>query len=152
MQEFTQIHKAKRFKCKFQTSKWSISELVQTLMDRELVDILMLDGHEMSRFNRVRSQYPLPSCKRRVIDQADFEKFFATHGIEITEVPINPHKIHEYCMKYALETPDAVHVLCATQYSQYLVTIDKALIESKVKEVQIIDPGNLITKSELRFR
>ncbi len=114
----------------------------------------MLDGHEMSRFNRVRSQYPLPSNKRKVIHQAiaDFEKFLTTHGIEVIEVQINPHEIHEYCMKYALETPDAVHVLCATQYSQYLVTIDKALIDSKVKEVQIIDPGSLITKSELRFR
>jgi predicted nucleic acid-binding protein len=55
-------------------------------------------------------------------------------------------------MKYALETPDAVHVLCAVQYSSnYLVMIDRPLINAKVKEIEIIDPGTLITKSQLRF-
>ena len=128
--------KTNRFKCKFQTSNWGISELVQTLMDDAILDSLRLDGHQISTFNRVKSNYPLNRSKRMVIHQAiaDFEKFLTKHKIEIIQVSINSHRIHEYCMKYALETPDAVHVMCAAQYSDYLVTIDRPLIGAKVRE------------------
>jgi predicted nucleic acid-binding protein len=146
--------KANRFKCKFQISNWGISELVQTLMDNAILDSVRLDGHQISAFNKVKSNYPLKRSKRVVIHQAiaDFEMFLNQHKIEVTEVSIKSHSIHEYCMKYALETPDAVHVLCAVRYSSnYLVTIDRSLINAKVKEIKIIDPGTLITKSELRF-
>jgi predicted nucleic acid-binding protein len=113
----------------------------------------MLDGHESSAFNKVKSEYPIQQCKRKVIHQAitDFQKFLEQYGINIVKSMIKPHEIYEYCLKYALETPDAVQVLCATRNSDYLVTIDRRLIASEVKEIKIIDPGNLMSKRELRF-
>jgi type I site-specific restriction-modification system R (restriction) subunit len=90
--------KTNRFKCKFQTSNWSISELIQRLMDDAILESVRLDGHQISEFNKVKSNYPLKSNKRVGIHQAiaDFERFLIKHKIEILEVNINPHIIHEY--------------------------------------------------------
>lgn len=72
----------------------------------------------------------------------DFEAYLRGLDIKIVKTEIDKTKIHDYCLRYALETPDALHILSA-QNSNYLVTTDDKLIESKVAEIEIIDPRRL---------
>jgi predicted nucleic acid-binding protein len=58
-------------------------------------------------------------------------------------------EMHRYCLRYSLETQDAAHVLLAKSNSQYLVTIDTALIKARISEVKVLDPGDLLTRMEL---
>jgi predicted nucleic acid-binding protein len=136
------------------TSEWAIAELVQSVRDRAIADIFLLDGNEMVAFNRMKPQYRIPKSKRSVIHQSisDFESFLRKNRVEIVKVNLDYHKIHEYSLKYSLETPDATHVHAAFQHScSYLVTIDKQLIDSKVAKIKVVDPGTLFSKPELRF-
>jgi hypothetical protein len=56
-----------RYKCQFLTSEWAIAELVQSVRDRAIAEIFLLDGNEMAAFNRVKTQYRIPKSKRTVM-------------------------------------------------------------------------------------
>lgn len=135
-----------RLKCGLQTSDWALSEMVQYFRDRAIQKQFVLDGHELSYFNRHKHEYPVDVDDRGVIHDAirDFEKYLQALEVEIIEVKIDRRNIHDYCLRYSLETPDALHVTAA-QNSNYLITTDQKLTRAEVKEVSIIDPGTLIT-------
>ena len=44
--------------------------------------------------------------------------------VEILGTKVDRVRIHDYCLRYSLETPDALHVLTA-ENSDYLVTTDE---------------------------
>jgi predicted nucleic acid-binding protein len=141
------------FNCKFLTSDWAITEIVAAVRDRAILKSFLFDGHEMSAFAREKRNYLLEEEKRIGIHEAirDFVQFLHRLHIEIVKINLNVQKIHEYSMKYSIETPDTVHVVTAIEQScGHLVTVDRALIDSKVKEIAIIDPDTLFTRSELR--
>ena len=73
----------------------------------------------------------------------DFEEYLRDLEVKIVKTEIDKTKIHDYCLRYALETPDALHILAAHD-ADYLITTDDKLIKSKVEEVKVIDPRRLI--------
>jgi len=73
----------------------------------------------------------------------DFEEYLRNLEVKIVKMEIDKTKIHDYCLRYALETPDALHILAAHD-SAYLITTDDKLIKSKIEEVKVIDPKRLI--------
>lgn len=143
-----------RLNCNLQTSDWALSEMVQYFRDRAILRQFLQDGFEISAFSRHKHEYSIGTDERGVIHDVitDFEKYLQDLEVGFLRLNMDRHKIHEYCLRYSLETPDAMHLLVAIQEkSHYLVTIDRRLIDSKVKEIAIIDPGNLISKRELRY-
>jgi predicted nucleic acid-binding protein len=107
----------------------------------------VLDGYEISSFNRHKHEYSIDAVDYRgAIDDAlrDFEKYL--HDLEVALMEV---KIQDYCLRYSLETPDALHVLAAIQNSSYLVTTDTNLKGSGITEVSVIDPDTLVATKEL---
>jgi predicted nucleic acid-binding protein len=147
--------KSRKYRCTFLTSEWAEVELIQAIRDRAIAKSFMLDGNEMAKFNRLKPRYRIEDVQRRkVIHNAidDFKRFLKKNGIEIVKLNMDIHRIHDYCLKYLLETQDAAHVDTAIQYScGYLVTIDGQLVESKISEIQVVYPDTLFSKSELRI-
>lgn len=143
----------RRFICKFVTSDWALAEMIQSFRSRAIIHSFLLDGNELSAFNRFKAHYKVQERKRRSIHQAimDFQTFLHKNHVQTVKINIDVHKIHEYCLKYSLDTPDATHLQAALQQScNYMVTVDRPLIEADVKEIQIIDPGTLFRTAELR--
>lgn len=93
--------------------------MVQTLRDRAILKKILLDGHEVSAFNRHKSKYPIEEDERDVIHDSikNFEKYLNDLDVEFVELKLDRAKVQEYCLKYALETPDSIHLLAATQNS-----------------------------------
>jgi predicted nucleic acid-binding protein len=143
----------KRFQCRFLTSDWALAEVVQALRDNEIMEFFKLEGHEIAAFNRVKSQYRVQATRRKLIrhDITDFEKFLDNQQIQVVKINLDPEAVRDYCLKYSLETPDALHVLTASQHScKYLTTVDIQLIDAKkVAGIEIVKPGTLVTKSNL---
>jgi len=143
----------KQFRCQFLTSDWALAEVVQALRDNEIMEFFKLEGHEIAAFNRVKNQYRVQVARRKLIRHEidDFEKFLGNQQIQIVKINLDPQAVRDYCLKYSLETPDALHILTASQQScKYLTTVDKPLIDAKkVAGVEIVKPGTLVTKSNL---
>jgi predicted nucleic acid-binding protein len=145
---------AGKLNCRLQTSDWALSEMIQVLRDRAIFKKFFFDGFEFFAFNRLKSEYKIEQIEREIIQEAmvQFEKFLKKIGVEFIKIQISWRKIHEYCLKYSLETPDAAHLLIALEHSDYLVTNDKAFKEAGVTDVVVIDPADLITRKELLFQ
>ena len=82
----------------------------------------------------------------------DFEGFLKDIDVEFIKTDIDWRLVHQFCLNYNLETPDAIHVHLASKKSDYLTTIDSGLKKSSIKEVNVLDPANLLGKRELRFK
>jgi len=134
-------------KFELQTSDWALSEMVQYFRDRAILKQFIFDGHVISSFNRYKHWYKIGTNEIGSIHDAlaDFESYLCSLEIEIVEARIDRLKIHDYCLRYSLETPDALQVLAAKN-SRYLVTTDTKLKNSGI--ANIIDPSTLITVSK----
>lgn len=111
-----------------------------------------LDGYEISSFNRHKSRYPIGEAESGPIHDAVKNFEFVLTGLKVqrVELHLQRYKIHEYCLKYSLETADAIHLLAAVQNSDFLVTIDTPFKASDIQEVSVINPETLMSKLELR--
>lgn len=138
--------------CKFQTSDWAFSEMVQYFRDRAIFKLFSLDGYEFSAFNRMKHQYSIDDKERAIIAEAisDFEIFLKSLDFEFLKLELNWQKIHDFCLRYSLETPDATHLNIAAGISDYFATIDQPLKKSQIREVRMVDPATLLTYRELR--
>ncbi len=143
------------FKCRFHTSDWALSEMIQYFKDKAIFKKFTLDGFSISAFNRLKSQYAINKNEMNIIKNAinDFEKdLLSKLDIEIHPTIIDWRGIHHYCLKYNLDTPDAIHLHNAIRNSSdYLTTIDIGFKNSKVKETKIVNPAHLTTIKSLRF-
>lgn len=145
--------KNRRYNSKFVTSEWALAELVQSVRDRAIVKNFFLDGNEIAAFNRKKGQYKVEVQDRKVIHKSitQFRKFLKKYNIEIIRMNMNVDEIHEYSLKYSLETPDATHVDTAVHNAcDYLVTVDRPFIDAEIAEIHVVDPDTLFSKSELR--
>lgn len=143
-----------RLICEFQASQWALTEVVQALRDRAILQKFLLDGYEISSFNRRKSEYPIGEEERGPIHDAikNFETYLRKLEVRTVDLNMDRRMIHEYSLKYSLETPDAIHLLCATQNSDYLVTIDARFKSAGVKEISVIDPETLLNNAALHKR
>jgi predicted nucleic acid-binding protein len=134
-----------RLRCGLRSSDWALSEMIQYFRDRAVLKQFLYDGYAISSFNRYKHKYPMYKGDREEIfdNVRDFEAYLRGLDIKIVKTEIDKTKIHDYSLRYALETPDALHILSAKN-SNYLVTTDDKLIESKVAEIEIIDPRRLM--------
>jgi hypothetical protein len=58
---------------------------------------------------------------------SDFVQYLDELHIKIINLNIDWSRIHDYCLRYSLETPDATHLLIASDTSDFLTTIDTPL-------------------------
>ena len=125
--------------------------MIQVLRDRAILKKFFFDGFEIFAFNRLKFEYKIEQNDREIIQEAivQFERFLKKVNVEFIKMRISWRKIHEYSLKYSLETPDAAHLLIASDHSDYLVTNDKAFKEAGITDVVVIDPADLITRKEL---
>lgn len=136
---------------KFQTSDWALTEMVQVYRDRAILKQFLKDGFEISAFNRKKSDYIVPDDEIAIIKEAinDFESFLRDAEIDILTLKLDWKRIHEFSLRYSLETPDATHLSIAADNSKYLVTIDSKFAKSKIKEVQVVQPMTFLQESKL---
>ena len=128
--------------------------MVQAIRDRSIFWKFFHDGYEFVIFPRMKADYRLDESEVEDIMGyvEDFNQYLIDLDITIIELTLDWREMHRYCLRYSLETADAAHVLLAKNNSQYLVTIDTALIKARIREVKVLDPGDLLTRMELRFK
>lgn len=131
--------------CTLQTSDWALSEMVQYFLDRSIFKKFRFDGYAISSFNRHKHRYNVDAEDLVVINDTlkAFEMFLRELEVEIIEAKVDRKRIYDYCLRYSLETADALHVALA-ENSDYLVTTDDKLIRSGIKEIWVMDPSTLI--------
>ena len=125
--------------------------MVQVYRDRAILKQFMKDGYEISAFNRKKSDYIVPDDEIAIIRDAmkDFESFLVEAEIDILTLRLDWRRIHEFSLRYSLETPDATHLLMAIDNSKFLITIDSKFAKSKIKEVHVVQPMTFLQESKL---
>jgi hypothetical protein len=85
-----------RLDCEFQVSEWALSEVIQTLRDRAILQKFLLDGYEFSAFNRHKWKYPIGDTESGPIHDAikNFEFFLTGLKVQIVELHLQRRKIH----------------------------------------------------------
>jgi hypothetical protein len=127
--------------------------MIQTFVDRAIFKQFFLDGHEISAFNRMKHEYDISKDDINSINNNinRFEEKLKKWKIELIKTVIDWKKIHNYCMVYRLETPDAIHLSNAIDNkSSFVVTTDNIFKRIDISNPEILDPYNLITKTSLR--
>jgi predicted nucleic acid-binding protein len=133
-----------RLNCRFQTSDWALSEMVQYFLDRSIFKKFRYDGYAISSFNRHKHRYNVDTDDLVVINESlsAFEIFLRELGVEIIDAKVDKKRIYHYSLRYSLETADALHIALA-ENCNYLVTTDDKLIRSGIKEIWVMDPSTL---------
>ena len=137
---------------RLQTSEWAMCELAQYLFDRVAMKKFPFEGFELREVRKLKQQLDLPAKEREDMLQlaSSFEKLLHDLDVEMLPVKFEFLLIHDLVYRYAIGTGDAIHVLTATGASDYLVTVDSDLIQAKIGQVEVLDPGTLTNKRELR--
>jgi predicted nucleic acid-binding protein len=148
------MYRAGQLDVVLQTSEWALSELAQAFFDRAVWTKFPFEGFEMREFGKLRRGLQLPVKEREAMlaIARSFEGFLHRLDVEMIPVRLDYALIHDLVYRYALETGDAVHVLAASAVSDYIVTVDSGFIEANVSEIEVVNPGNLITIKGLRSR
>jgi predicted nucleic acid-binding protein len=141
-----------RLDVNLQTSEWALEELIQPFVDKVLWSKFPFEMYDIHEFKKMKREGLKKQDMQDLIQLLDsFKKGLDQLNVEFLPNKHNYKELHQLVLNYMISTPDATHILAALQgSSNYIVTVDTEFLDAKIKEIQVVKPGTLLAKPELR--
>lgn len=149
--EILKYIKTKQFNARFVTSSWTMAELIQALVDDKIAFKILLSGHSLSHFSRLRQYERLSERQSRESRRqvSHLWEYLQYNGVSVKGSSYQPERIHKLVMKYGLDTTDAMHIDYCIGKCQYFITNDGDLVKIKddIPKLRIMLPDEFLTEA-----